>query len=150
MKQIKIKLSKEKFLRNLDRGTTPSTLSSRFSAESKTLFRAKRKGDSFLLYRQKKGLFPLFSCTLRGKITEEEKGLSIRYGFTRPALSGLLLFLWAALLLFVGLSLLPVEPDFALFFLVPGLSLFLPLFFFSPKEKAALEEKIHILAEFKK
>lgn len=132
----------EKFYRAFDKKVSPATFLSHFTAPKQTLLRGRRRDERFVLYRHKKNLFSLFSLTLRGKVETAGDAPTISYTFSRPPLTWLILFLWCATLLVTGLQLIATEPGFALEFLLPGILFSLPLFLFSKKEKAALEEEI--------
>ena len=132
----------ERARRAFDRSIPTAKPLERLTVPEKSGVVGKRKGDRFFLYAKTKGLFSLFSLTLYGTIGEKE----IRYSFSRPRCILVPWLIWCTLLLYVGVSLLFREPDFALFFLVPGLLLSLPLFLFSKKARSRLTDALEHLA----
>ena len=128
----------EKLFRNLDKRLLPHSAFSFLTLPKKEGFAGKRRGKRFFFYRQTKRLFPFFSPTLWGKAEGEEA--SFRVGRSRPLT--FLGLVWVALLGGTGISLLPVEWDFALYFLIPALLILLFLFLIPKKEKELLEKQL--------
>lgn len=128
--------SVEKFHRSFDLKTTPLTAKARLTLADKDRLLGKFGEDGFSLTLQKKFRFALFSCTLTARKVKGEN--TYRIFFSRPAVSGAVVLLWAALMLFTGLLLVFTEPLFALCFLLPALLAALPLFLFSKKTKKTL------------
>lgn len=142
MKQL-LSVTEENFLHRFDRRFPPAAFASRLHASREEGFCARRRGDRFWIYRRKKGRFSFLSLTLYGCVSHGELTLS----FSRPRGILPLWFLWCGLLLYTGFSILFREPDFALWFLLPGFLLLLPLFVFSKKEKKRLLDEILPLTE---
>ena len=143
---ISLPCGTEKFFRAFDKSIQPAKAFSRFTPGKDTLPSGKRKGERFLLYRRKKGLFSLFSTTLYGRVSQKEKD-TLRITFSRPRAALFLLLFWSGLLLWAGLSLVLTEFFFSLAFLLPGLGVLLFALIPSKKEKAALLKEILSLAE---
>ena len=140
--------STEKFFRAFDKKITPANPFSRFVPREDTLLSGKRKGDRFYLFRQKKGLFSLFSTTLYASVSQKEKD-ALCLSFSRPRGAVFLLFLWSALLLWAGASIVLTEFFFSLTFLLPGIAVLLFALIPSKKEKEALLKALSGLSEEK-
>jgi hypothetical protein len=147
MMKIPLSVSPERFTRSFQKTVPQGGLLSRFSLTDKTLCRGKIGKRGFSLYLHKKGIFSLFAPTLYGKIKKEEKGFSLSFYFSRPRLTGALILLWCAFLVFTGVLLVGKEPLFSLCFLLPGILFSLPLFLFRKKDREALVEKLESLSQ---
>lgn len=140
-KRIRIELkSRGRFLRNFQREADGNYYLTRIGFGKKGNYMGRLTKSGVKLYRAKVGIFSLFALTATGTLVRENGQELLRVRFGRSLVLSLLWGSWCALMILAGLLLLGTELLFSLIFLIPGLTLSLPLFLFSKKEKQHLLE----------
>ncbi len=145
--KLTLSCSAEKWLRSFDKRIPSASPLARFTAAEDTRFLGRRRGDHFILYRRRRGIFPLLATTLYGRLTQSGDRATLRLFAARPRVAVALFSLWGLLLLWAGGALVFTETLFSLVFLIPGIAVLLFALIPSPKEKALLLEEVKKLSE---
>ena len=143
---IKVK-NKERFLRSFRKRVEESGIFVRLGYKGDRPFAGKIAGESLFLYRRRISLLNLFAMTARGSFEKRDGQEYLKLSFGRCRPFAFFWSLWCLMLAGTGFYIINLDPFFALWFIVPGILLLLPLFCFSKREKARLRAFLQELAE---
>ena len=138
MKEIQLVLPRDRWKKNFDRTVAPASLGRRFFPEGEDVLLGRRKEDGFFLYEKKKGRFALLPPMLKGKLLPREGKTGLKLRFVRPVFPGILLFLWALLMMGSGVLFLVSEFPLFLMFFFPGVLGILPFLWYTQRSKRVL------------
>lgn len=130
--------------KDFDRLTENASIRRRFTLEDRDVILGRRKTDRLFLMEKKKRRFALLPPVLCARIRPGKDGKpELRARFFRPAFPGIVLLIWAGMMMGTGLCFAGREWQTFFTFFSPGALGILPFVWYNQKKKKKLLAVLH-------